>query len=305
MWGSEGSCAGLWTPTLTIYRTYIVDPSLIGEFIYPSYLGITLMVMSTGGVVYALVERKRLAGMAVLLLVLAWFSMGANFNPLIKVYPFSGLDVARFALFMVPFMALLGGLLLERVVGLLREQWPNLSRRLSPRYSQSLWYATVAGLLALILVFPSIEAGKARELMGPYEVEGPVSEALDWLARRPSAGDGSGTDGPVYSVGLWNWDAFIIPFLADRPLIDGWHDEGAHDVEKIRELRIMGWTGEVDIARARQLLSQLGAGVLLVNRESDYPAESANVFWDKIEAHPEWFEKQDQWNDVAMYRVLP
>ena len=295
---------GLWTPNLTIYRTYIVDSSLIGEFMYPSYLGITMLVLSTGGVVYALVERKRLAGMAVLLLVLGWFSMGASYNPLIKVYPFSGLDVARFHLFMVPFMAILGGLLFERVFGLLREQWPNLSRWLSPKYSQPLWYATVVGLLALILVFPSIEAGKAREFMGAYEVEEPVSEAIDWLARQPSAGDRS-ADGPIYTVGLWNWDAFIIPYLADRPLIDGWHDEGAHDVEKIRELRIMGWTGQVDIRRAHQLLSELGAGVVLVNRESYYQAESANVFWNEIEAHPEWFEKQDQWDDVAVYRVLP
>ena len=116
--GFQREVPGLWQPDLTTYRANIIDPAHIGDYIYPSYLGITLMVLAIGGTVYALLERQRLAGLAIALLVLVWFSMGANANPLIRVYPFSGLDVARFHLYMVPFMALLGGALVERMFDL-------------------------------------------------------------------------------------------------------------------------------------------------------------------------------------------
>ena len=59
-------------------------------------------------------------GPAISLIALTWFSLGTAGLPLINYYPFSGLDVARFALFMAPFMALMGGYLLPEVLGAMR-----------------------------------------------------------------------------------------------------------------------------------------------------------------------------------------
>ena len=294
---------GLWVSNLHIYRTQIIDPGLIGGFVYPSYLGITLMVLATGGTVYALLERRRLAGMALVLLVLVWFSLGADSNPLIRVYPFSGLDIARFHLFMVPFMALLGAALVERMIDLLRDFRPTLSLGPFTGQAHGIWYVLVFAVLAAVLAFPAKDAWRAREFMQPYQVRGSVNEAMTWLAERPLSDDG--TQDRVYSIGLWTWHTFLIPYLADRPLVDGWHDEGAPNVNQIRQLRLMGWTGNVDIQKAHQLLSELGAEYVLVNPVSDYPVERADVFLEELEAHPEWFQKREQWREVVVFQMLP
>ena len=295
---------GLWLPTLTAYSSNIVDSSLIGGFVYPSYLGITILVLATGGTVYALIERKRLAGVAIALLVLAWFSMGADLNPLIRVYPFSALDVARFHLFMVPFMTLLGAALVERTFGFLRDIWPSLafgSGSWSHRADHARWGVMIV-VTAVILIFPIIDAWKARDHMSPYHVDESVGQAMSWLARVPPPDDE--TQGRVYAVGLWNWHTFLVPYTTGHLLVDGWHDEGAPNVNQVRQLRIMGWTANVDIETSHSLLVDLGATYVLVKRVPDYPLENSHLFWDGFEAHPEWYAKQEQWGDVAVFRVL-
>ena len=301
--GFRREVPGLWPgPDIATYRTNIIDTSTIGDFVYPSYLGLTLVVLSIGGTVYALLERRRQAGLAVALLVLLWFSMGADLNPLIRVYPFSGLDVARFHLYMVPLMAVFASLFVERILAFLKELWSNVSSRIPWDRRQYTWYIIAMVIVAAILVFPIMDARKARGFMGPYQVKGTVSEAINWLGDR-SQPDGA-SEGSVYAVGLWTWHAFLIPYLADVRLVDGWHDEGASNVRQIRELRLMGWTGDVDIGRAHHILSELGAGYLLVNRISDIQGEPSKVFWDAVEAHPQWFEKEKQWGDVAVFRLI-
>ena len=126
-------------------------------------MGVTLVILATGGVVLALAERRRLAVPAVALLVLTWFSLGVDANPLIRVYPFSGLDIARFHLFMVPLMALLAAALAQRILLLLRELWPALPRRT--------WAAIVTLVVVAIVAFPVVDAWKAREFMAPYQVK--------------------------------------------------------------------------------------------------------------------------------------
>ena len=301
--GFRREVAGLWLPDLSGYRNNIVDSSLIGSYVYPSYLGTTLLVLATGGTAFALAERRRLAGMALVLLVLAWFSMGANLNPLIRLYPFSGLDVARFHLYIAPFLALMAAALVDRTVGLLRDLWPGLSARLRPGLTRRPWYVLVAAVLGGVLTFPVLHAWDARGLMEPYKVEEPVNDALLWLRDNPLPEDGPGSR--VYAIGLWNWHAFLIPFLADQRLIDGWHDEGAPNVRQVRELRIMGWTGNVDIQRAHTLMSDLDTGYVMVKRVSDFRVEATDVFWEEIESRPELFEKRAQWGELAVFRVVP
>ena len=75
-------------------------------------------------------------------------------------------------------------------------------------------------------------------------------------------------------------------------------------MREIRELRMMGWTGDVDIGRAHSILSDLEAGYVLVNRISNIQGEPSKVFWEALEAHPQWFEKEKQWGDVAVFRLI-
>ena len=295
-----------------MYRTNIIDSSLVGIHTYPSYLGTTFLVLAIGGTIYAILEKQRLAGLAVALLVLAWFSMGASLNPLFRAYPFSGLDAARFHLYMAPLMAIVGAALVERALLYMRDIWPTLTRRIRPPNSHRLRYFFVIAVVAAILVFPAIEARRAREFMAPYRVNSSVNEAISWLGVQPSIVDESGVDESgvdqsrdrIYAVGLWTWHSFLIPYLANKPLIDGWHDESASNVREIRELRLMGWTGQVDIQRAHQILLNQQAGYVLVKRVSEYPVENSNLFWNGFETYPEWFKKREQWGDVAVFQVL-
>ena len=290
--GFRREVAGLWMPGISSFRNNLTDTGLIGAYTYPSYMGTTLMILTIGGTVYALMERGRMAGIAVALLVLTWFSLGASYNPLIRMYPFSGLDTARFHLFMVPFMAVLSAALVERTAGFLTDLWPSLYR--------SARYVPVVALLAGVLAFPAKDALQAQDSMAPYKVDSGAEDAIEWLTLRRG---GEAEGGPVYSIGLWTWHAFLIPYLGNQPLVDGWHDEGANNVEDIRELRLMGWTGNIDIERAHNILKELGTTHVLVNRDSDYPVERSGAFWEGFEAHP-GFEKRDQWGDVAVFAVL-
>ena len=299
--GFRRETPGLWLPSITSYANNITDTGLIGAFAYPSYLGLTLLVLAIGGTIYALIEWRRLAGLAIGLLVLVWFSMGADLNPLIRVYPFSGLDTARFHLYMVPFMALLGAAFTQSLYNHLRDVWPTLAQRLSAVLARRLWYAVLPVGLAAVLAFPVVDAWEARSRMGTYNVDPSVKEAIQWLSEAPY--DKEGSEGRVYAVGLWNWHTFLVPFLADRPLVDGWHDEGARSVKEIRRLRIMGWTGNVDIPEAHRILSRLGGEYVLVDRTSAFQLDSSKKFWDGFEAD-EGFAKEDEWGDVAVFRVL-
>ena len=100
--GFRREIAGNWMPAISNYRANVLDPSLVGVHVYPSYLGIVITALALVGILIVLIERHRLAGPTLILLVMVWFSMGANANPLINHYPFSSLDIARFHLYMVP-----------------------------------------------------------------------------------------------------------------------------------------------------------------------------------------------------------
>ena len=164
--GFRREVAGLWRPDLSTYSSNIIDSSLIGGFVYPSYLGITLLVLATGGTVFALIEARHLAGVAVALLVLVWFSMGVDLSPLIRVYLFTALDVARFHLFMVPFMTLLGAALVERLISFLKEIWPSLPPAFRSGRARYLWPSFV---VLANRGGPGVPCNGRLESQGPHE----------------------------------------------------------------------------------------------------------------------------------------
>ena len=249
-----------------------------------------------GGII-SLTEARRFGGITVLIVCLIWFSTGTSGNPLINYYPFSSLDVARFHLFMVPLMALLSAFAVERLAALFF--------RLSQQFSISRWrLAAIGAVMVLVLSYPSYNALRARDLAVPYVVEPSAQQALDWLANAPGGDDGEAPK--VYGVGLWNWHSFLVPILAERRLIDGWHDEGADNVGIIRELRKMAWIGgdPVDAPAAYEILTTLGADYVLMHL-SYWGGERTGEYWQQFEQHPELFQLRERWGSVGVFQVLP
>ncbi len=111
--GFQREVPGIWLTDIGTFGSKAMDSGLIGMYSYPLYLGVLLVALTLAGGAYALLERGRLAGVVVMLLVLTWFGMSANLNPIIRLYPLSGLDTSRFQLYMMPFMALLAAAFVE------------------------------------------------------------------------------------------------------------------------------------------------------------------------------------------------
>ena len=295
--GFRREIPGNWSAPIEAYGSNFLDPALIGVFTFPSYLGIVLTVLAMVGGFIALIEGRRMAGVALLLLLLVWFSMGANANPLINLYPFSSLDIGRFQLYMTPFMAIFAAMAAHRLLAL---SFLGTRRRL-PFATKN---TAMLALFILVLAHPTYDAWQARSLANPYRVEPSVQQSLDWLASAPFDQEGSLPE--VFGVGLWNWHAFLVPTISGRPLTDGWHDEGAPNVQLIRQLRNMAWIGgdPVDADLAHDILSTLGSDYVLLHR-AYWRGERAAEYWDQLGARPDLFEFQERWGDVGVFRVLP
>ena len=119
--GFQREVPGIWLTDIGTFGSKAMDSGLIGMYSYPLYLGVLLVALTLAGGAYALLERGRLAGVVVMLLVLTWFGMSANLNPIIRLYPLSGLDTSRFQLYMMPFMALLAAAFVEWSVQHIKE----------------------------------------------------------------------------------------------------------------------------------------------------------------------------------------
>lgn len=281
---------GLWTFPLRVYLKALTDWGLVGQYTYPSYVGMGLLFAGVGGVVLSLTTASRFTPYGILVLVLVGFSVGEQANPLVRVWPFAGLDVARFQLYAVPFAALLGAAFVQRVGGGLRD-WVG-------RTTGRGWARGAAGAALPLLVLGSLVwdgALASQRLFQPYRVAPGFQEALDWFGQE-------GSKGKVLGVGFWNWDDFLLPYSVRRPVVDGWHDEGAANWREVRALRMMMWTGKIDVPQAHRLLGQLGGRFIVVQ---DYvPGESPTKFRRALREHPELFRVAADWGDVTIFERL-
>ncbi|MCI0888293.1 MAG: hypothetical protein J4N28_01580, partial [Chloroflexi bacterium] len=101
--GFEREVAGNWLVDLNEMGRRALDRAFVGRELYPSYIGLVQVPLAVGGVLYAVVARSRATGAALVLITFTLFAMGQTAMPLIRYYPFSGLDIARFTVFMAPF----------------------------------------------------------------------------------------------------------------------------------------------------------------------------------------------------------
>ncbi|MEE8442329.1 MAG: hypothetical protein V3S37_01155, partial [Dehalococcoidia bacterium] len=225
--GFQREIPGNWSFSLDRYLEAITQGDLIGRYAYPTYLGIGLIMMAIGGIVQAVMVPSRATPYVILLVLLVAFSLGEQVNPLLRVRPFDGLDVARFQLYMVPVIAVLGlpflASLGTAVVGLSRLRRP-------PQWLSG----TIGGVLvALVLGHAAWDGAVASQrLFTPYRVTPAAQQALDWFGQE-------GHQGKVLGVGFWNWDDFLLPYYLRQAVVDGWHDEGARNWRSVRPLRMM------------------------------------------------------------------
>ena len=285
--GFERELAGNWFFELDELRRAIFARERIRVETYPSYLGWMQVPVALGAVLYALAARARISGAVVFLLMLTWFSLGLDGNPLIRVYPFSGLDVARFALFMVPFMALLAGYLLHEV--------RNELVAVQNRFRLPGWTASGATmLLALaLLAVPAMDVTTARERLAPVAMDDRLDDVYTWLEEETPE------DATILAVGFRNWDAYWIPLLTERAIMDGWNDEGAENWETIREMRHMGWFARVNTLRLAEIMGERETDYLVVYQWNFL--ENPSIFESVLRQDEFLFREAVSWPGITIF----
>ena len=287
--GFEREVAGNWEFDVGLMGRRMLDRSLIGQEDYPSYIGLVQVPMALAGVLYSLFARSRAVGVGLLLVALTLFAFGDGAMPIIRVYPFSGLDIARFTVFMAPFLAFFSAVFLQAAIGDIL----TLKKRVTPPP----WVVSaVVGSVALgLLVIPVQDALRARQTLAPINAVPQVDLAMDWLREQaPGA--------RVLGVGFRNWDAWWIPERSGLNIMDGWNDEGAPDWQTIREVRHMGWFGRVNNLRLYRIMELRDTDYVVVYHWA--AIDSPQLFEAALAQDPFLFQRRAAWSGVTIFERL-
>ncbi len=277
--GFQRELAGNWEFDAATFASSLFDRGRIGVETYPSYIGYVQGALGVAGMIYAIVYRTRFRGIAIVSAVLFWFSMGAALNPLIRIYPFSGFDVSRFAFYIAPMFGLLAASLVQKLAA------DNRLRR---------YPATPFALILLVLLIPVIDTVQSRDVFEPQTEPEFVTRSIDWIDENIPA------DSKLLAVGYRNWDGYWIPDRAGVPIMDGWYDEGAANWRNVREYRVMGWLASVDAERLHQIMSDEDTDYLVITRWdlTDNPA----LFESAVSERPDLYRVEAVLDGTTVYR---
>ena len=103
-------------------------------------------------------------------------------------------------------------------------------------------------------------------------------------------------------VGSWHWHTFLVPYILDRNVVDGWHDEGAKNWQQVRALRTMMWTGDVDATKVHSILKELDGRYVVI--EDRHPGESPKEFKHALLKKSSLFNQVVELNKVSIFEVL-
>lgn len=282
---------GLWSFPGIIYLRALTNRDLIGWYAYPNYVGIGLTALAIGGILHAFVARTPTRPYAVLLLLLLAFSLGEQVNPLIRVGPLTGLDVARFQLYMAPVTVVVGLPFLSTL--------GTAFAQLAGHRRASRWLPRLGGGLAvsLLLLQTAWDTAAASErLFTPYRLTPEARAMVRWLG-------GEGREGKVLGVGFWHWDDFFLPYYLHQPVVDGWHDEGARNWQPVRALRAMMWFRQIDVPRAYALLGDLDGRYIAI--QDYFYGESPKEFRLALQEYPQLFSQVADWGTVTLFERIP
>lgn len=279
--GFQRELPGNWEFGVSTFATALFDRGRIGVETFPSYIGIVQGVLGIAGAIYAIIYRTRFRGVAIAAVVLFWFSTGASANPLVRVYPFSGFDVSRFAFYVAPLLALLSAAAVRAAV-----QSQDLRK----------YPALPVVAVAVLLILPVLDAVASHEVLEPVDEPQAVTESINWISENVPA------DSKILAVGYRNWDGYWIPQRAGTPIMDGWYDEGAENWRNVRDYRLMGWLGNVDADRLHEIM---------VAEETEYlvimlwdTTESPRLFQSAVTERLDLFELRANLDDAFVYRRL-
>jgi hypothetical protein len=283
--GFEREIAGNWS----VDAEQMVRRSLARSFIaaeaYPSYIGMVHIPLAIAGLVQAISGRSRAVGPGILLLMFTWVAFGAP--SVIHIYPFSGLDVARFIVFMAPFMAVMAAVFVDAMLDDLYQFRTSL-------HIPSKVVAVVAGAAALaLLVIPAQDRLEARWTLAPVQRIPQVDQAFDWIEENTTP------EAKVLAVGFRNWDDWWVPEQTGRRVMDGWNDEGADVWRSVREVRHMGWLGIVNSLRLYNIMDDLETDYLLIYHWQ--PLDSPQLFEASVGQDPFLFARAASWPGVTLF----
>lgn len=286
--GFRREVPGLWSFQFDTFRSQFLNRRTIGFVVYPYYLGWLQVPLALAGITLAAIDRSRMTSVALVALIVFWLSLGEANNFLVRLYPLSGLDVSRLAFILTPFMSILAAYTVSRLLSVQRDSIDFLKRPAAQAF-------TVALLVALLLI-PLSDALRSRSTLSPVQPPPTFELAEGWLNENQSNLDSS-----VYVIGLGNWDAYWMPRRIGTRLIDGWYDEGARDWKDIREIRQMGWTGQIDLDRFHEIVSRHAADHVAVFEWE--PNENPGLFREVLEERPDLFALSAQWDGLAIFET--
>jgi hypothetical protein len=283
--GFEREIAGNWDVSAEQMVRRSLERSFLGKEAYPSYIGLIHIPLAIAGLMQVAFGRMRAVGPGILLMVFTWVAFGAP--PVIDIYPFSGLDVARFIVFMAPFMAVMGAVFLNEIMDDLYVFFHRI--RLSRRAVSALVAAGALGLL----VIPAQDGLQARWTLTPVQRIPAVDVAFEWITENTEP------EAKVLAVGFRNWDDWWIPEQTGRRVMDGWNDEGAKVWRSVREVRHMGWFGAVNSLRLYNIMDELETNYLLIYHWQ--PLDSPHLFEASAEQDPFLFTRAASWPGVTLF----
>jgi hypothetical protein len=283
--GFEREIAGIWNVNAEQMVRRSLARSFIGNETYPSYIGMVHIPLAIAGLVHAISGQQRAVGPGILLLVFTWVAFGAP--PVIHIYPLSGLDVARFIVFMAPFMAVMAAVFVD---ALLDDLYHFRARIHLP----SEVISVVAGAVSLALLMIPVQDGlEARWTLTPVQRTPEVDLAFDWIKENTEP------DAKVLAVGFRNWDDWWVPEQTGRRVMDGWNDEGADVWRSVREVRHMGWFGTVHSLRLYSIMDDLETDYLLIYHWK--PLDSPQLFEASAGQNPFLFARAASWPGVTLF----
>jgi hypothetical protein len=283
--GFEREVAGNWNVNMEQMVRRSLARSFLATEAYPSYIGMVHIPLAIAGMVQAMTGRTRAVGPSLLLLMFTWVAFGMP--PVVRFYPFSGLDVARFIVFMAPFMAVMGAVFID---SMLDDFYQFRDRVKMPARAVS---AIAAAAALALLVIPIQDGLEARWTLTPVQRIAQVDLAFEWLR------DNTQPEAKVIAVGFRNWDDWWVPEQTGRRVMDGWNDEGAEVWRAIREVRHMGWFGSVNSLRLYNIMDELETDYLLIYHWQ--PLDSPHLFEASAAQDPFLFTRAAAWPGVTLF----
>lgn len=283
--GFEREVAGNWNVDAELMVRRSLARSFLGKEAYPGYIGLVHIPLAIAGLVQVVSGRMRAIGPGILLVVFTWVAFGAP--PIIGIYPFSGLDVARFVVFMAPFMAVMGAVFVNAIMDDLYQLREHVN---VPRWGVSAFVVVAA--LGLLIV-PAQDGLQARWTLTPVQRIPQVDQAFTWIRENTQP------EAKILAVGFRNWDDWWIPEQTGRRVMDGWNDEGAKVWRPVREVRHMGWFGSVNSLRLYNIMDELETDYLLIYHW--IPLDSPHLFEASAGQDPFLFTRAASWPGVTLF----